>query len=175
MAAKFEKVSKYANHEFAMPKRATMGAAGYDFVAAEDTIVPSFFKICPENVILAQPLSLDAISELTKKYKFKPTLVPTGVKCRLDESTYLKLVNRSSNPLKYWLILANGEGIIDADYYNNPDNEGSIYFQFINLSPWDIIINKGERIGQGIIEPYLRTEDDFTTEARIGGFGSTSK
>jgi len=31
---------------------------------------------------------------------------------------------RSSTPKKKGLILANGIGIIDADYVDNPDNEG---------------------------------------------------
>jgi len=37
--------------------------------------------------------------------------------------------------------------IIDSDYYNNPDNEGHIYFQIINLFPQDIILQKGDKIG----------------------------
>ena len=65
--------------------------------------------------------------------------------------------------------------IIDADYYNNPDNEGEIFFQLINLSPYNIILKKGEKIGQGIIKPYLTTEDDAATGDRLGGFGSTTK
>ena len=65
--------------------------------------------------------------------------------------------------------------IIDADYYNNPDNEGEIFFQLINLSPYNIILKKGEKIGQGIIKPYLTTEDDTATGDRLGGFGSTTK
>ena len=65
--------------------------------------------------------------------------------------------------------------IIDADYYNNPDNEGEIFFQLINLSPYNIILKKGEKIGQGIIKPYLTTEDDAATGDRRGGFGSTTK
>ena len=60
------------------------------------------------------------------------------MKCKLDPGTFLQLSVRSSSPLKYWLILANGVGIIDADYADNPDNEGHIYFQLINLSPFDI-------------------------------------
>ena len=64
--------------------------------------------------------------------------------------------------------------IIDSDYYNNPDNEGEIYFQLINLSPYDILIQEGEAIGQGIIKPYLVAEGDGATGARVGGFGSTS-
>ena len=65
--------------------------------------------------------------------------------------------------------------IIDADYYNNPDNEGEIFFQLINLSPYNIILKKGEKIGQGIIKQYLTTEDDAATGDRLGGFGSTTK
>ena len=65
--------------------------------------------------------------------------------------------------------------IIDADYYNNPDNEGEIFFQLINLSPYNIILKKGEKIGQGIIKQYLTTEDDTATGDRFGGFGSTTK
>ena len=65
--------------------------------------------------------------------------------------------------------------IIDADYYNNPDNEGEIFFQLINLSPYNIILKKGEKIGQGIIKQYLSTEDDAATGDRLGGFGSTTK
>lgn len=65
--------------------------------------------------------------------------------------------------------------IIDADYYNNPDNEGEIFLQLINLSPCDILLQKGDVIGQAIIKPYLTTEDDIASGDRIGGFGSTSK
>jgi len=64
-------------------------------------------------------------------------------------------------------------GIIDADYYNNPDNEGEIFFQIINLSPVPIYLKAGDRIGQGIIHKYEKTVDDEVTETRTGGFGST--
>jgi dUTP pyrophosphatase len=83
---------------------------------------------------------------------------------------------RSSLPLKHWLILANGVGIIDADYYNNPDNEGHIYFQIINLLPFDVVIKKGECFGQGILIPYSTTENDNGSDTvRSGGFGSTNE
>lgn len=63
--------------------------------------------------------------------------------------------------------------IIDADYYNNPDNEGHIYFQVINLSPIPIQIKKGDAIGQGVIMNYIKTEQESATAERTGGFGST--
>lgn len=64
--------------------------------------------------------------------------------------------------------------IIDADYYNNPDNEGHIFFQLINLSPYDILLHKGDKIGQGIILPYYTVENDAAAGERVGGFGSTN-
>ena len=103
------------------------------------------------------------------------TLVPTGIKCKMPEDYYLQLSVRSSLPLKHWLILGNGVGIIDSDYYNNPDNEGHIYFQLINLLPVPVKIQKGECFGQGILLPYAtcaNESNDF--KAREGGFGSTN-
>ena len=174
--AKFEVVSKYAAQGIHLPTRATTGAAGYDFEVAEDIIIPSYHDLMKQaGEMLADRLcSLDIVAEATKKYFLKPTLVPTGIKCKLDPGTYLQLSVRSSCPLKYWLVLANGVGIIDQDYYNNPDNEGHIFFQIINLSPWTIHLHKGDKIGQGIILPYLIAEEEAPTEERKGGFGSTS-
>jgi hypothetical protein len=91
----------------------------------------------------------------------------------MPEGMYLELSVRSSCPLKHWLILANGVGIIDADYYNNPDNEGHIFFQIINLAPYDILLKKGDAIGQGIFKKYHLVDDDAVTAERQGGFGST--
>lgn len=219
MAAKFEFISTYADTGITLPERKTAESAGYDFVVAEDIIIPSYSdltetifnehmhnhqdEIVKDFLRLAYPdpdqkpeaskeeieeastkvacnfasipVTLDEMAALTKSTKAKPTLVPTGVKCRLDSGTYLELSVRSSCPLKYWLVMANSVGIIDADYYNNPDNEGHIYFQIINLSPFPVKLCKGDVIGQGIIKSYYTTEDDQASGDRLGGFGSTSK
>lgn len=182
--ARFEKVSKFAEVDINLPQRKTAKSAGYDMEVAEDIVIPSFFKLysmmneCPitddGKVISKGTFDLDEVARITKSLKAKPTLVSTGMKCQLDPDTYLELSVRSSCPLKYWLILGNGVGIIDADYYNNPDNEGEIFFQIINLSPFDIELHKGDIIGQGIVKPYLTTEDDNASGQRVGGFGSTS-
>ena len=183
--AEFEEVSAYADVDIKLPVRKTAQSAGYDFEVAKDIIIPSYDNLHDEMLgsidgwdIVDGKLpiyTLNDIALITKDTKAKPTLVPTGIKCKLEPDTYLELSVRSSCPLKYWLILANGVGIIDADYYNNPDNEGHIYFQMINLSPYDIQLKKGDIIGQGIIKPYLITEDDNASGDRTGGFGSTSK
>lgn len=177
---KFEIVSKYADAGLSLPIRKTKASAGYDFQVAEDTVIPSYGqeynRVCNNYYSNCKnPVSLTRINEITKDEKFRPTLVPTGIKCKMPEDMYLELSVRSSCPLKHWLILANGVGIIDADYYNNPDNEGHIFFQIINLSPFDIILKKGDAIGQGIFKKYYLTDDDTTTAGRQGGFGSTDK
>lgn len=132
-----------------LPKRKTKFSAGYDIEAAEDTIIPAY------------------------KLGIKPTLVKTGVKALMQDDEVLLLYNRSSNPKKKNLILANGVGVIDKDYYGNPDNDGEIMFAFYNIGDEDITIKKGEAIGQGIFQKYLITDNDNSTGERIGGFGST--
>jgi dUTP pyrophosphatase len=77
--------------------------------------------------------------------------------------------------VKHGLLLSNSVGIIDADYYNNPDNEGHIMVALTNLGQTDFVINKGDRIAQGIFLSYLTSDDDAAGEGAVrqGGFGST--
>ena len=182
--AKFEKVSRFANVPLIMPERKTAKSAGYDFEVAEDITLEPYIQIIQNKIMdtddvvdLMNPeawtMDLDMVGKITKHTGVKPTLVSTGMKCKLADDEYLELSVRSSCPLKYWLVLANGVGIIDADYYNNPDNEGEIFFQLINLSPFNIVLHKGDRIGQGIIHKYIKTEDDAASGDRLGGYGST--
>ena len=176
----FEKVTKYESADLAMPVRKTCQSAGYDMVAAEDYVIPSLQQMVSEAVEVwpVKPdefVTMEQMAKFTKETGFKPTLVSTGMKCKLDPGTWLQLSVRSSSPLKYWLMMGNSIGVIDADYYNNSDNEGEIFFQIYNLSPFNIQIKKGEAIGQAIILPYGVTEDDVAGGERTGGFGSTSK
>lgn len=180
----FEKVSKYADDSsITLPTRATDCSAGYDFRAAEDIIIPSCARLLKQINLNAStdercpwddPYTMEQVEAKTKGYR--PTLVPTGIKCSMPRDEFLQLSVRSSGPLKHWLILGNGVGIIDQDYYNNPSNEGEIYFQIINLLPYDIKICKGDKIGQGIFLQYQKTDNDLPDAiSRSGGFGSTSK
>lgn len=190
--AKFEKIEQYKDDpKIIIPMRKTAKSAGYDFYVAEDTVIPSYLSEIEADFanqlakdlssyygsfnefVESLPYDLNTVSTLVKKYKKKVTLVPTGVKAKMPDDWYLQLSVRSSLPLKHWLVLANGVGIIDADYYNNPDNEGHIYFQIINLLPFDIILKKGDCIGQGVFLQYGTTVDDMANGEREGGFGST--
>ena len=173
--AKFEIISDYKNKGLNIPTRKTMKSAGYDFEVAEDVVIPSWSELFATMAEITRgEMTLDDMAAFTKKMKTKPTLVPTGIKCQMADDEYLELSVRRSCPLKHRLILANSVGIIDSDYYNNPDNEGHIMFQVINLSPSPIKLQKGDRIGQGIIKKYIITEDDAAVGERLGGFGSTN-
>jgi len=180
--AKFEIVSKYidenGNSTVKLPERATACSAGYDLYVAEDTIIPTYkdyIEVLEDYTAKKIPYTYEDMKRVTTMTGIKPVLVPTGVKCKLDTDQYLEISLRSSTPLNTWIVLANSIGIIDSDYYNNPDNEGHIFLQVINFSPVEIILRAGTKIGQGIIKRYETTEDDTATGERSGGFGSTSK
>jgi len=82
------------------------------------------------------------------------------------------LLNRSSGPKKGF-ILANSVGLIDSDYYGNPDNDGHFFFAYFNCSDHDIHVKKGDVIGQVVFQKYLTVDNDNATGKRLGGFGST--
>lgn len=147
----FEIAKGYENSNLNLPIRKTKYSAGYDFEAAEDVVIPAF------------------------KPGTKPTLVKTGIKAYMGEDEVLILANRSSNPKKKGLVLANSIGVIDADYYGNPDNDGDIMFAFYNFGDTDTTVLKGDAIGQGIFQKFFVADDDTATGSRLGGFGSTSK
>ena len=159
----FEIVSNFKKKDINLPVRKTNAAAGYDFEAAESLIVPSIWKVLAEKVFIGEATGL------------KATLIPTGIKSYMLDDEYLQLSIRSGTALKTGLILANGVGIVDSDYYNNPDNEGHIMFPVHNLGFKDKLIKKGERIGQGLFLKYLKIDDDISDGTRTGGFGSTDK
>ena len=133
-----------------LPERKTKYSAGYDIEAAEDCVVPAF------------------------KPGMNPTLIKTGIKAYMQDDEMLCLYNRSSNPKKKGLVMANSVGIIDKDYYGNPDNDGHIMFAFYNFKDTDTEIKKGECIGQGIFQKYLIADEDNAEGERQGGFGSTN-
>ena len=84
-------------------------------------------------------------------------------------------LNNVSLAIKKGLTLANNVGIIDADYYNNPSNEGHIMVALANWTNRPVVIAKGERIAQGIFEKYLVADADETLSSeRVGGIGSTN-
>lgn len=157
--AKFEKVSlnqyqkdqenaqQYYN-DIKLPKRATIGSAGYDFY-----------------------MPYDLVLEPGQTAK-----IPTGIRASMQNGWVLCLFPRSGLGFKYRLQLNNTVGIIDADYYGS-DNEGHIFAKITNDSNEGKVLElkKGEGFMQGIFLPFGITEDDDVSEVRNGGFGSTTK
>ncbi|BAD04249.1 MAG: dUTP diphosphatase [Candidatus Phytoplasma asteris] len=142
----FEKVSSYQNQGINLPQRQTKFSAGYDFEAAQSMEIP------PQTFIL----------------------VPTGIKASFPWNEVLLIYVRSSLPLKKQLTLANGVGVVDSDYYNNLQNEGHIFIALYNFSKNPVQVCKGERIAQGIFQPFFQiTQEKENNFARKGGFGST--
>ena len=135
----------YKKHQ--LPKRGSKTSAGYDFFSPINEIIPAHG---------------------TAK-------IPTGVKVFMQQDEVLMIYPRSSIGFKKKLMLVNTTGIIDSDYYENPDNDGNIGFAFYNMSDVDVLIKAGERVLQGIFTKYLITEDDNADEVRTGGTGSTGK
>ena len=131
--------------EIPLPRRATAGSAGYDF-------------ICPADVTL-QPG--DAVT------------IPTGVHCEMQPGWVLMLFPRSGLGFKHQVRLANTVGVIDADYFRAA-NEGHIMVRIVN-GPQPLTIAKGERFCQGVFLPHGLAEEDEVLADREGGFGSTGK
>lgn len=146
----FEIAKGWENRGIELPRRSTAQAAAYDIAAAEDIIVPPFHP------------------------GIAPTMIPTGLKayCQPDEC-YLVL-NRSSGAGK-GIVMANGIGLIDADYYNNPTNDGHVHILVFNISGHELKIKKGERIAQVIFQKFLTVDNDQASGVRRGGIGSTDQ
>jgi dUTP pyrophosphatase len=164
----FEICKDYIDKDINLPVRKTKNSVGYDIEAAEDTIIPSIWKNIFGN--------FSKFIKGDKEYlEIKPTLVKTGIKSYFGEDEVLMLANRSSNPGKKGLILANSLGIIESDYYENPDNDGHLMYAFYNFFPIDITIKKHDTIGQAYFQNFLKADNDHAEGIRTGGFGSTDK
>lgn len=127
-----------------IPKRATTGSAGYDFVS------PIGFTL----------------------YHGESIIIPTGIRCLIDESWVLNIYPRSGLGFKTHVRLANSVGIIDSDYFY-ADNEGHIMIKLVADKP--IEVKAGDRIAQGVFTEYGITVDDNATESRHGGMGSSGE
>ncbi len=135
-----------------LPKRSTVGSAGYDFY------LPFSIKKLP----------IGSKNKNEKNY----ILIPTGIRCKLDSDKVLMMFPRSGLGTKYGFVPCNLTGIIDSDYYYS-ENEGHILMKMKSNKKSIFNLNSGDAFCQGIIMNYFTTEDDDTISIRNGGFGST--
>lgn len=156
---KFEKISykqfkkdvcdnKELYDKIELPKRGTNHSAGYDIHSLEDYVIKP-----------------------GESHAFK-----TGLKVSMNNDEVFFLVDRSSVGFKYDVCLSNSVGVIDSDFYNNPDNEGHFSIKLINHGKKDYEVKTGDRIAQGIFMKYLTIDDEEKIDKkRTGGIGSTNK
>lgn len=131
-----------------LPKRSTKKSAGYDIKSMEYGIIK------PGEA---------------KNFK-------TGLKVCMNEDEVLYIYSRSSYAYKYNVCLMNNVGVIDSDFYNNPDNEGHFQIRLVNFGDKDLEINIGDRIGQGVFMKYLTIDNEEEIKnVRTSGIGSTGK
>ncbi|MEG0873446.1 MAG: dUTP diphosphatase [Clostridia bacterium] len=161
----FEVCKGYEDKGLILPYRSTKHSVCYDFHAPEDISIPSVWNIAYQN-----NKRRDNKQELIE---ITPTKIYTGIKAYFGEDEVMTIANRSSGPSKKGLIMANDIGIFECDYYNNPSNDGNIIFQFYNFFPEDIVIKKGEKIGQAFFQKFLIADSGNTDVKRQGGIGST--
>jgi dUTP pyrophosphatase len=141
---KYRKKEEYKNIN--IPKRSTKNSAGYDFY------IPYAFGLKPNEKVL----------------------IPSGIKAYMESDEVLFLFIRSSLGIKYGIRLLNQVGVIDSDYYDNPDNEGHILIGIENTSDKELNFNVGDRIVQGIFMKYLVCDNEKDPKIkRLGGIGST--
>lgn len=146
----FEVAKGWEDKDIHLPERKTAHSAAYDVEAAEEVVIPAY---TPGT---------------------KPTLIPTGLKAYCQEDECYLLINRSSGPKKGF-VMANSVGLIDADYYENESNDGHFYFQYFNFGTEDLVVKKGDVIGQVMFQKFLVVDNDNATGTRTGGFGSTDQ
>ena len=144
---KFEVAKGFEDREVVLPQRKTAKSAGYDIIALTD-----------EDVYLSPGQSVN---------------LATGLKACMEDDEVMLLFIRSSLGIKQGLTLSNSCAVIDADYYNNPDNDGHFILSIINTSNAVQRIPARSRVAQAVFVKYLTVDDDNATGERIGGIGST--
>lgn len=137
-------------------------------------------KIKP-NAILPQYQTADAAGMdihacLDEPLIIKPMeriIVPTGLSIELPIGYESRIHSRSGLSFRNGITMANGTGIIDADY------RGEYGILLINFSNEIFTIEHGSRIAQLVVSKFEHvvweeTNDLSDTDRGVGGFGSTS-
>lgn len=144
---KFEVVKTWTGSSPQLPCRKTAYSAGYDFFLPEDVFIPPHGSVT----------------------------IKTGIKVCMPWNEVLLLFIRSSLGIKRGLALPNAVGVIDADYYENADNDGEIMAKLDNHGDEAVELKRGDSFMQGIFVKYFVTDGDTTEAVRQGGIGSTGR
>ena len=142
-----EDISYDTYYNIRLPKRATVGSAGYDFINPFNHTI----EIPPRGNVV----------------------IPTGIRCKMPVNVVLSIYPRSGLGFKHGIHLANTVGIIDSDYFGNIDNEGHIMCKLVNPTDNKVVIERGVAFAQGVFTNYLTVVNDSVDAKRVGGLGST--
>lgn len=123
-------------NSYELPKRHSSKAAGYDIELLGDVVIE------PGQILK----------------------LPTGIKAYFESDEVLFFIVRSSMGFKYNIRLCNQVGVIDADYYNNKNNEGHMWIRIQNEGDNTVRLSKGDYVAQGIFMKYLLTDDDTSND-----------
>lgn len=147
-----------------MPRRSTIGSAGYDFLAQED------YELKPnEWTRIDLGVRFDGteqvMTHIATDWQNKNLYQPTKMVCR---DWVMLVVPRSSYGMKYGFRFHNTVGVIDQTYRDNMVADVTV--------DKPLSIKKGDKICQGIIIPYGIFMDEIVpTAERTGGLGSTGR
>ena len=136
---------KHKDKDIKLPRRATSKSAGYDMYSPIRVVVPPHESI----------------------------LVASDVRAYMQDDEDLAIIARSGLGLK-GIVLRNGTGLIDSDYYQNPTTGGNIGISIWNTSNHPFVIEEGDRLCQATFYKYLTVDNDEPlSDERVGGFGSS--
>ena len=148
MTRGFEVVEDWARRtdgEVKLPERGTSKAMAYDFFANTN------YTVKPNEIVK----------------------IWTDVKAYMRDNEALIINVRSSMGGKF--MLANSQGWIDADYFNNESNDGNVGIFLKNISDKPITILRGDKIAQGMFINFLIADNGNVETERTGGFGSSGR
>jgi len=145
-------VKFYTETDLCRPIKATTGSTGYDLKA-----------------YINEPITINPR---------QTAIIPTGVRCVIDDRLDMQIRSRSGLAYKHGVVVLQGIGTIDSDY------EGELIVMLINLSNKKYTIEPYDRIAQITFnlkaDVSISFEDSMSwvsnnTERGEGGFGSTGK
>lgn len=118
---------------------------------------------------------MDLCADIEGELRLAPlerTLIPTGIAIALPQGLEAQIRPRSGLALKQGLTMVNSPGTIDSDY------RGEIQLIVINLGREPVVIERGQRIAQMVLQRVIRAnwqevEELPSSQRQEGGFGHT--
>ncbi|MBI2183299.1 MAG: dUTP diphosphatase [Deltaproteobacteria bacterium] len=141
-------------------------------------------RVRPQAAPLALPdymtegsAGMDLFADIDGEVRLAPlerALIPTGIAVALPMGFEAQIRPRSGVALKQGLTMVNSPGTIDADY------RGEIQLIAINLGQEPLVIERGQRIAQMVVQRVVRAQwqevsELPSSERQEGGFGHTDK